>query len=73
MKSDIVIAQAAARVRPKESEVERLCADWSLAQTALGWQPAYAGRDGLIRGLEHTIAWITDPVNLSRYKSGYTV
>jgi dTDP-glucose 4,6-dehydratase len=73
MKADVVIAQASARMRPEASEVERLCADWRLARNVLGWTPAYEGRDGLIRGLEQTIAWITDPANLRGYKSGYII
>jgi dTDP-glucose 4,6-dehydratase len=73
MKADVVIAQASARMRPEASEVERLCADWRLARNVLGWAPAYEGRDGLVRGLEQTIAWITDPANLRGYKSGYII
>jgi dTDP-glucose 4,6-dehydratase len=56
------------RLRPKASEVERLWADNSKARRLLGWEPAYAGRDGLRRGLEKTIAWFRDERNLRLYR-----
>ena len=51
------IATETERMRPAESEVERLCADNSRAAQLIGWQPEYAGREGLRRGLETTVAW----------------
>lgn len=58
------------RLRPAASEVERLWADNSRARTLAGWQPEYAGVDGLRRGLDETIAWFSDPANMRRYKAG---
>jgi len=58
-----------ARIRPENSEVQRLWADNSKARELFGWQPAYAGRDGFKRGLAETIAWFREPANLSIYKS----
>ena len=64
----------AVRLRPEKSEVERLWADNRKARELLGWEPAYAGRDGLRRGLSETVAWFRDPENLRRYKTGaYTL
>jgi NAD dependent epimerase/dehydratase len=57
------------RLRPDNSEVERLWADNAKALRLTGWQPAYAGRDGLRRGLSETIAWFSEPANLASYKS----
>lgn len=57
------------RVRPKDSEVERLWADNKLAKELLGWSPQYGGLDGLRRGLEKTIEWFKDPKNLAQYKA----
>jgi NAD dependent epimerase/dehydratase len=57
------------RLRPKDSEVQRLWADNSKIFTLFGWKPEYAGLEGLSRGLEQTIAWFSDPTNLKRYKS----
>ena len=35
------------RIRPKGSEVERLCADNTKAKELFGWKPKYAGPEGL--------------------------
>ena len=56
-------------MRPEKSEVERLWGCNNKAAELLGWQPKYGGADGLRRGLSETIAWFTNPSNLSRYKS----
>ena len=66
----ISIAQDGDRLRPANSEVERLWADNSKAKEILNWKPRFAGRDGLKSGLEETIAWFSHPENLSGYKSG---
>lgn len=56
------------RLRPANSEVERLWCENALARELLGWQPQYAGREGFARGLRQTIDWFADPANLARYK-----
>lgn len=68
MGADIEIETDTARVRPADSEVERLWADNRKAARLFGWRPAHAGLDGFRRGLERTITWFTDPRNLARYK-----
>ena len=65
----IDIETEAVRLRPEQSEVERLCADNTRARELLGWKPDYAGRDGLRRGLAATCAWFQDPRNLAAYKT----
>jgi nucleoside-diphosphate-sugar epimerase len=56
------------RVRPENSEVQRLCADNSKAQRILGWRPQHTLEDGLAK----TIEWIGG--NLERYRLGvYTI
>ena len=57
------------RLRPANSEVERLWADNQKAHTLFGWRPVYGEREGLQRGLEKTVAWFSDPANLARYKA----
>lgn len=57
------------RLRPKNSEVERLWADNSKAKNNLEWKPAYGGIDGFKRGLVETIEWFTEESNLALYKS----
>ena len=69
MNVKIDIASDTQRMRPVNSEVERLWADNSKAKELFGWSPKYAGRDGLARGLLETINWFTQPENLQRYKS----
>ena len=58
------------RLRPTKSEVERLWADNSKAKAYLGWEPKYAGREGLRRGLSETIDWFSNAENLKCYKTG---
>jgi NAD dependent epimerase/dehydratase len=58
-----------ARLRPANSEVERLWADNAKARRQLGWSPEFGGRDGMRRGLEKTVQWFMDPANLARYKA----
>ena len=57
------------RLRPKNSEVERLWADNAKAKRLFGWEPAYGGREGFKRGLAETALWFADPKNLAAYKS----
>lgn len=65
---DVTIETDDVRLRPDMSEVERLWADNAKALRLAGWKPAYAGKDGLRRGLAETISWFTDPQNLKNYK-----
>lgn len=69
MGREIEIETDEARLRPVNSEVERLWADNSKARQQLGWSPEFGGLDGMRRGLERTARWFTDPANLSRYKA----
>jgi dTDP-glucose 4,6-dehydratase len=57
------------RLRPERSEVERLFANTEKARRLLGWVPQYGGPDGFRRGLARTIEWISQPLNLNRYKA----
>ena len=58
-----------ARLRPEKSEVERLVADNTKARALLGWEPRYAGREGLRRGLAETCAWFEVAQNRAAYKA----
>jgi NAD dependent epimerase/dehydratase len=57
------------RIRPADSEVERLWADNSKAKKIFGWSPRYSGKEGFREGLTETIDWFSNQENLSRYKS----
>jgi NAD dependent epimerase/dehydratase len=67
MNRDIPIALEGARVRPENSEVDRLCADSRKGQSILGWTPKYS----LEEGLSVTIEWIRE--NSERYRTGIYV
>lgn len=69
MGRDIELVTDEVRLRPANSEVERLWADNAKARDLFGWEPAYAGREGFKRGLAETAAWFGLPENLARYKS----
>jgi dTDP-glucose 4,6-dehydratase len=69
MDAEIEIVTDDIRIRPPNSEVDRLWADNAKALQLFGWSPAYAGRDGLKRGLLETIEWMSRPENLRAYKS----
>ena len=67
MNRDMPIALEGARVRPENSEVDRLCADSRKGQSILGWTPKYSLEDGLTA----TIEWIRE--NSERYRTGIYV
>ena len=69
MQRDIEIEQSAERLRPKNSEVERLFSSNNKAKDLLDWEPEYSGLEGLRRGLEETINWFSLEENLKLYKS----
>lgn len=65
MKSDVKFITDAQRIRPKDSEVFRLCCDKTKIMELTGFKPAHT----LEQGLQHTIDWFQNPENLSRYKT----
>ena len=64
MNRNIKLSSERRRLRPGQSEVERLLPDGGLARSLLGWQPAISLEDGLRR----TIAWFAE--NGAHYRSG---
>jgi len=61
---EVTIETDSTRIRPENSEVDRLLADNTLASRILGWNP----RVGLEEGLEQTIEWVRD--HLGRFRFG---
>lgn len=62
------------RLRPENSEVERLWANNNKAKELLNWQPKYGGLDGLRKGLSETIEWFKANQNSSFYNPNqYTI
>lgn len=70
MQVEIEIETEPERQRPEKSEVERLWADNTRAKQLTGWEPQYAGQEGLRRGLTETISWFTNRENLKKYRPG---
>ena len=68
MNTEIEIITDEARLRPENSEVERLWADNTKARQLFDWRPTYGGPEGFKRGLAETIAWFKNPINLVGYK-----
>lgn len=58
------------RMRPENSEVNRLLADNSKAKLLTNWEPKFSGKADMELGLLKTIEWFSQPGNLMRYKSG---
>jgi len=56
------------RLRPKNSEVERLWADNTKVKNLFGWEPKFSGREGFHKGLVETVKWFVNPNNINRYK-----
>ena len=70
MNEEIDIDTDTQRIRPENSEVERLWAENAKAKKLTGWEPAYGQREGFKRGLQETIAWFRNPENIRQYKPG---
>jgi NAD dependent epimerase/dehydratase len=64
---DLEVEHDESRVRPAQSEVERLISDPSLAHELTGWRPEHDLRDGLAR----TIEWMQS--NTARYRTDHYV
>lgn len=65
MGSDVELECEEQRLRPQGSEVFRLWGDNRLLRELTGFEPQHSLR----QGLEKTIQWFTNPVNLGRYKT----
>ncbi len=59
-----VIKSDEQRLRPVNSEVERLLGNNEMISKLTGWSPAYS----INRGLEETVNWFRNETNLKRYK-----
>lgn len=58
------------RVRPSNSEVNRLYASNSKASRLFNWQPNFAGKSGFKEGIAQTVEWFKVNNNLSAYQRG---
>jgi NAD dependent epimerase/dehydratase len=74
MGSSAVAVEDPNRLRPANSEVERLFSQNTKARELFGWEPQYAGLDGFKRGLQETAEWFLEPANLAKYRTdSYTI
>ena len=69
MGAHVQAEEDAVRLRPPNSEVNRLLADNSKALRLFRWKPGYGNLDGFRRGLTETIRWFSDTGNLNAYKA----
>lgn len=69
MSAEIDIVSDQQRLRPADSEVERLFANHQKARSSLNWNPEYLGLDGFKNGLKKTVEWFVKAENLKHYKS----
>ena len=68
MNINITIKTDEKRLRPQNSEVNRLWADNTKAKKIFDWSPSYGDKPGFERGLAETINWMKDPENIKSYK-----
>jgi len=66
MDAEIIIESSNERVRPENSEVERLVCDNSKLQKHTSWKPEHTIEQGIIEVIE----WMKNSENLTMYKSG---
>jgi len=66
MNVDLKIKAAHERIRPENSEVERLVCDNSKLLKQTSWEPKYTLEQGIVEVIE----WMKNPKNLNMYKSG---
>ncbi len=69
MGREIEIQTDEIRMRPANSEVERLWASNVKARQLFGWEPEFGNSAGFKRGLALTAEWFSDPKNLAMYKT----
>ena len=69
MNESVTLISEEQRLRPKNSEVERLVADNSKAKQLFNWQPKESGIESFKSGLELTINWFLNGENSSSYKT----
>lgn len=65
MNSDVEFVSDTQRIRPKNSEVNRLWCDNTKIKRLTGFSPKFSIEDGL----KETIAWFSNPDNLKKYKT----
>lgn len=65
---DLVVETDDARLRPADSEVDRLWASNEKAASLFNWTPDYGGLEGFFKGIAETVDWFSDEANQAKYK-----
>lgn len=69
MGKNVIVNEDSQRLRPVNSEVNRLYGQNQKAKEIFGWEPGLPGREGFEESLKKTIDWFLNPKNLLLYKS----
>ena len=69
MNSNVEIISDDKRIRPENSEVNRLFGDNTLLKKLTDWDPKFSGLEGFNRGLKITSDWFSEKSNLSKYSA----
>ena len=64
MEADVAFVEDKQRLRPKNSEVFRLCGDNAKIKGLTGFTPSYSLEEGLLE----TVNWFLNKENLKKYK-----
>ena len=73
MNSNKDVQEEIERIRPKNSEVNRLYGCNKKLIKLTDWKPKYIGLNGFEKGLKRTIDWFSNPKNLLKYSSNYEI
>ncbi|MEM8970649.1 MAG: NAD-dependent 4,6-dehydratase LegB [Pseudomonadota bacterium] len=74
MRKEISVVQDQQRMRPKNSEVERLFASTKKISELTDWQAEFSGKEGFERGIIETVSWFKESANLNKYNNtSYTL
>ena len=68
MNKEINLVTDSVRVRPKNSEVNRLFGDNTLIKDLTNWIPKFSGKEGFKKGILETINWFLNDSNIEKYK-----
>lgn len=67
MGKEVVVEGDLTRIRPNDSEVDRLMSCNKKAKSLLNWSPKYCDIKGLSRGIKETVEWFSVEENLKIY------
>ena len=69
----VIIKKDKKRLRPKNSEVERLKSSNIKAKKILNWSPKFTGKKGLREGIKKTLNWFLKNKQFLPKKNSYNI